>query len=75
MVVVGLGGVGLSVVQGDADEYASTEHAVVTAAAIGPRATCRILPGLGHLLHHQDPDGLTALVAAFLDDRFLDDHG
>jgi pimeloyl-ACP methyl ester carboxylesterase len=54
------------VVQGADDEYASTEHAMSTAAAIGAGATLRILPGLGHLLHHEDPAGIASLVAAFL---------
>lgn len=47
------------VVQGEGDEYATDAQAIETANAIGANATCRLLPGLGHLLHHEDP----ALVA------------
>jgi pimeloyl-ACP methyl ester carboxylesterase len=54
------------VVQGAADEYATDAHATETSAAIGDNAQCRLLPGLGHVLHHEAPDEVTDLVAAFL---------
>lgn len=54
------------VVQGAGDEYATDRHAVETAAAIGPNAECRLLPGLGHLLHHEAPDRVSELLARFI---------
>ncbi len=50
-------------VQGEADEYATPEHVAAIAEAIGPDARSELLPGLGHLLHHDDPDAVVALVA------------
>jgi pimeloyl-ACP methyl ester carboxylesterase len=54
------------VVQGAADEYATDAHATETSAAIGDNAQCRLLPGLGHVLHHEAPDRVTELIAGFL---------
>jgi pimeloyl-ACP methyl ester carboxylesterase len=53
------------VVQGRNDEYASDEHAVETAAAVGRNARWRLLDDVGHLLHHQDPDLVVDVVAEF----------
>ncbi len=53
------------VAQGTLDEYATEAHATETAAAIGANATCRLLDGVGHLLHHQDPDLIVDVVAEF----------
>ena len=53
------------VAQGDADEYATDAQAIETAASIGDNASCVLLPGLGHLLHHQAPDLVADLVADF----------
>jgi pimeloyl-ACP methyl ester carboxylesterase len=53
------------VVQGRRDEYATEAHAVETSAAIGDNAECHLLPGLGHLLHHEAPDAVIDLVAGF----------
>lgn len=53
------------VAQGRQDEYASDDHAIRTAAAIGPSASCRLLDGVGHLLHHQDPEMVVDLVIEF----------
>lgn len=50
------------VVQGALDEYANPEHATETAAAVGSNAECTLLPGLGHLMHHTDPDAVVQLV-------------
>ncbi len=44
------------VAQGREDEYATDAHATDTAAAIGANAEARLLDGVGHLLHHQDPE-------------------
>ena len=54
------------VVQGARDEYATDRHAVETAAAIGANAECRLLPGLGHLLHHEAPEQVGELLARFI---------
>lgn len=51
------------VAQGDGDEYASVEHVSSTVEAIGSNATGRLLPGAGHLIHHQDADAVVELVA------------
>lgn len=63
-----LGAIGCPTIigQGDADEYAPPSHAAAIALAIGSNAECRLLPGLGHLLHHQDPEAVIALVAEFV---------
>ncbi len=53
------------VAQGADDEYAPPRHAVDTAAAIGDNAEHLLLDGLGHLLHHQDPDRIVGLIADF----------
>ncbi len=52
------------VVQGDADEFATDAQAVETAAAIGESARCSLLPGVRHLIHHDDPDLIVELVEA-----------
>lgn len=44
------------VAQGRLDEYATDGHAIDTAAAIGANARPLLLDGVGHLLHHQDPE-------------------
>jgi len=51
------------VVQGSDDEYASTEHAEITARSIGDNADHLILDGFGHLLHHQAPDAVIEIIA------------
>lgn len=65
--IVGSIEVPVLVVQGSDDEYATPDHATQTAAAIGAGATCRLVEGRGHLLHHQDPDGVVELIAAAVD--------
>lgn len=57
------------VAQGARDEYASQAHGFETAAAIGDNAEATLLDGVGHLLHHQDPD-LVVRVIAELDGRW-----
>ncbi|MEM9563924.1 MAG: alpha/beta hydrolase [Actinomycetota bacterium] len=51
------------VAQGRDDEYATAAHATDTAAAIGDNAEARLLDGVGHLLHHQDPELVVRVVA------------
>jgi len=50
------------VAQGRLDEYATEAHVVETAAAIGANASPLVLDGVGHLLHHQDPDLVVRVV-------------
>ena len=57
------------VAQGAADEYATDAQALDSAAAIGANARAVLLPGLGHLLHHQAPDQVVGLVCGHLDDQ------
>ncbi|MEM9040157.1 MAG: alpha/beta hydrolase [Actinomycetota bacterium] len=63
-----LSGVGAPtlVVQGDRDEYASSEHAFATARAIGDNAQVELVAGLGHLLHHEDAVRVVEVVADFV---------
>lgn len=44
------------IVQGSADEYATENQAVETAAAVGANARYHLVPGAGHLLNHQIPE-------------------
>lgn len=53
------------IAQGVEDEYATSAHAVETAAAIGANAEWRLLDGVGHLLHHQDPELVVDVIAGF----------
>ena len=53
------------VTQGVNDEYATESQATDTAAAIGANATCRLLDGVGHLLHHQDPGLVVDVICGF----------
>lgn len=54
------------VVQGAGDEYATDAMVDETVAAVGPSATGVVVPGVGHLLHHQAPDVVVDLVARFV---------
>ncbi len=54
------------VAQGRLDEYATDAHATQTASAVGANATARLLDGVGHLLHHQDPELVVRVVAEAL---------
>lgn len=53
------------VAQGRNDEYAADAHAIDTAAAVGESGQSRLLDGVGHLLHHQDPEMVIDLVVEF----------
>ena len=57
-------------VQGDADEYASPDHVAEIAAAIGPNSTSRLVPGIRHLMHHDDPDLVVDLVVEMAAELF-----
>ena len=51
------------VVQGDRDEYGSEAQLWTTSEAIGANSTPILLSGRGHLLHHEDPEVVIAVVA------------
>ncbi|MDH4279681.1 MAG: alpha/beta hydrolase [Acidimicrobiia bacterium] len=51
------------VVQGDADDYATDHQLRSTVDAIGEPASGQLLPGVGHLIHHQRVDLVVDLVA------------
>ncbi len=53
------------VVQGEADEYASPQHARDLAAAI-PGAELWLEPGAGHMLPQDEPDLFNLRLLAFL---------
>jgi len=53
------------VVQGDHDQYATDAQLTETAAAIGANATVMRLAGAGHIIHHEQPAVVTALLAEF----------
>jgi pimeloyl-ACP methyl ester carboxylesterase len=53
------------IVQGDQDQYASGAQLTETAAAIGANATMMRLAGVGHIIHHEQPAIVAALVAEF----------
>ena len=53
------------VVQGDQDQYATGAQLTETAAAIGANATMMRLAGVGHIIHHEQPAIVVALVAEF----------
>ncbi len=59
------------VLQGDADEYASAAHLDQTAEAIGEHAERALLPGLGHLLHHQAPEALVRRIVEWIESSTL----
>lgn len=50
------------IAQGELDAYASVAQAQLTAEAIGSNATWRLLPGLGHIAHHDDQDAIAKLI-------------
>ena len=53
------------VVQGADDDYATDDQLHLTVAAIGANARGRLADDVGHLLHHDDPELVIDLVAAF----------
>lgn len=54
----------VTIAQGDADEYATPGHVAETVAAIGRNADGMLIPGLGHLLHHQDANLVIELISS-----------
>jgi len=51
------------IAQGAEDAYATEDQAVLTAEAVGPNGSWRLLDGLGHIAHHDDADAIVALIA------------
>ncbi len=51
------------IVQGDADDYATDAQLWSTVDAIGSGARGELLPGYGHLIHHQSEDMVADIVA------------
>ena len=52
------------IVQGDRDEYGSAAQLWTTDEAIGDNSGAILLSGVGHLIHHQEPDAVVDIVAA-----------
>lgn len=50
------------IAQGSEDAYASDDQIILTAHAIGPNARWQLLPGLGHIAHHDDADAVVDLI-------------
>jgi len=55
------------IVQGDRDLYATEAQLAETAAAIGANASVEYLADTGHIIHHEQPAAVTALVSDFYD--------
>jgi len=55
------------IAQGSEDEYATPAHAAITADAIGTRASSTLIPGLGHVLHHQDEQAIIDVIVRYVD--------
>ena len=55
------------VVQGTRDEYATDAQLTETAASIGANAGLHWIQDGGHVLHHDEPDQVVALIASFYD--------
>lgn len=55
------------IAQGDNDQYATDAQLFKTAEAIGPNASVEQLAGVGHIIHHEQPAVVTAIVAEFYD--------
>lgn len=54
------------IAQGADDAYASDDQAHLTAAAVGGNATSLIVPGVGHIMHHDDADRVVSLITDFV---------
>lgn len=50
------------IVQGTDDAYASDDQVHSSVAAIGPNARGLLLPGIGHIAHHDDPDAVVDVI-------------
>lgn len=51
------------IAQGSEDAYASDDQVILTAQAIGDNARWQLLPGLGHIAHHDDAAAVVTLIA------------
>jgi pimeloyl-ACP methyl ester carboxylesterase len=54
------------VLQGSADDYGTDAMLWDTAAAIGPNAEARLLPGIGHRIHREVPDVVVDAILEFV---------
>jgi pimeloyl-ACP methyl ester carboxylesterase len=54
------------VLQGGADEYGTDAMLWDTAAALGANAEPRLLPGVGHRIHRQEPDLVADAILGFV---------
>ncbi len=54
------------IAQGADDAYASDAQAHLTAAAIGGEAVSVIVPGVGHIMHHDDAEVVVNLISDFV---------
>lgn len=54
------------IAQGALDDYASEDHPRLTAEAIGSNASSTIVPDLGHIMHHDDPEAVAGLIVDFV---------
>ena len=50
------------IVQGDLDEYGTEAQLWTTNDAIGSNSRALLLPGVGHLIHHEDPASVVDVV-------------
>lgn len=57
------------IAQGADDAYASDDQAHLTAAAIGANAASMIVPGVGHIMHHDDADVVAELIVGFVQEH------
>ena len=57
------------IAQGADDAYASDDQAHLTAAAVGTNAESLIVPGVGHIMHHDDAGRVAALIIDFVRKR------
>lgn len=55
------------IAQGANDAYASDSQAHLTAQAVGENADSIIVPGVGHIMHHDDADVVVDLIVDFID--------
>ena len=53
------------VAQGDSDQYATDAQLFETAAAVGSDTAVEHLAGVGHIIHHEQPETVVSLVADF----------
>jgi len=63
------------IAQGAEDAYASENQAHLTAQAAGENAESVIVPGVGHIMHHDDADLVVELIVDFIDSHLAASTG